>query len=83
LTNRGLNALAESLIGLFKTELHRNPAAVRANGGPWKGLTDLEPATCGWVSWFNTERLHSELTDRTPAEVEVDHYAAVAHVPAA
>lgn len=77
------NALAESVNGIFKTELHRNPAALAANGGPWKGLTDLEPATCGWVSWFNTERLHSELTDRTPAEVEEDYYAAVAPASAA
>jgi putative transposase len=64
------NAMAETTIGLFKAELHRNPAALSANGGPWKGLDDLEAATCGWVCWFNTERLHSELDDRTPAEVE-------------
>ena len=67
------NALAETTIGLFKTELHRNPAALAANGGPWRGLDDLEPATCAWVAWFNTERLHSELGDRTPAEIE-DRY---------
>jgi hypothetical protein len=54
------NAVAESVMGLFKTELHRNPAALEANGGRWKGLDDLEPATCGWVSWFNEEPLHSE-----------------------
>lgn len=64
------NALAESAIGLFKTELHRNPAAIAANGGPWKGLDDLEVATCGWVAWFNEERIHGQLDDRTPAEVE-------------
>ena len=64
------NALAESAIGLFKTELHRNPAALATNGGPWKGLDDLEIATCGWVSWFNEERLHGQLDDHTPAEVE-------------
>jgi putative transposase len=64
------NALAESIIGLYKTELHRNPAALAANGGPWKGLDDLETATCAWVSWFNSERLHSELDDCPPAEVE-------------
>ena len=64
------NAMAESVMGLYKTELHRNPAALSANGGPWKGLTDLEAATCAWVSWFNDERLHSELADQTPAEVE-------------
>jgi putative transposase len=64
------NAMAETTIGLFKAELHRNPAALATNGGPWKGLDDLEVATCGWVCWFNTERLHSELDDQTPAEVE-------------
>ena len=40
------NAMAESVIGLFKTELHRNPAALADNGGPWKGLDDLEIAAC-------------------------------------
>ena len=40
-------------IGLFKTELHRNPAALARNGGPWRGLDDLEIAVCAWVSWFN------------------------------
>ena len=67
------NAMAESVMGIFKTELHRNPAVLAANGGPWKGLEDLELATCGWVSWFNDERLHSELGDRTPAEVEAEY----------
>ena len=67
------NAMAESVMGLFKTELHRNPAALAANGGPWKGLDDLEIATCAWVSWFNEERLHSELDDQTPAEFEADY----------
>jgi len=45
--------MAETTIGLFKAELHRNPAALAANGGPRKGLDDLEVATCGWVAWFN------------------------------
>jgi putative transposase len=67
------NAMAESVIGLFKTELHRNPAALSANGGPWKGLDDLETATCAWVSWFNEERLHSELSDLPPAEWEAEY----------
>ncbi len=67
------NAMAESVMGLFKTELHRNPAALAANGGPWKGLDDLETATCAWVSWFNEERIHSELDDCTPAEVEAEY----------
>ena len=64
------NAMAEATNALYKTELHRNPAALAANGGPWKGLDDLEVATCAWVSWFNTERLRGALHDRTPAEVE-------------
>jgi putative transposase len=67
------NAMAESVIGLFKTELHRNPAALARNGGPWKGLDDLDVATCAWVSWFNEERLHSELGDRTPEELEAEY----------
>jgi putative transposase len=67
------NAMAESVMGIFKTELHRNPAALTANGGPWKGLDDLEIATCAWVSWFNEERLHSELGDKTPAEFEAEY----------
>lgn len=67
------NAMAESVVGLYKTELHRNPAALADNGGPWRGLDDLEIATCGWVSWFNEERLHGELDDLTPAEVEAEY----------
>jgi putative transposase len=67
------NAMAETTIGLFKTELHRNPAALTRNGGPWRGLDDLELAVCEWVSWFNTERLHSELGDKTPTEIEEDY----------
>ena len=72
------NALAESAIGLFKTELHRNPAAIATNGGPWKGLDDLEVAICRWVCWFNEVRIHGQLDDQTPAEVEAawqrDHH---------
>ena len=68
------NAMAETTIGLFKTELHRNPAALATNGGPWRGLDDLEIATCAWVAWFNTERLHGELDDHTPAEIEAAYH---------
>lgn len=70
------NAMAESVNALYKTELHRNPAALAANGGYWKGLDDLEVATCGWVGWFNEQRLHGELDDATPAEVEAAYYRA-------
>ena len=53
---------------------HRNPAALAANGGHWRGLDDLEIATSGWVRWFNEERLHVELADCTSAEVDATHY---------
>lgn len=77
------NAMAESVIGLFKTELHRNPAALTRNGGHWRGLDDLEIATCAWVSWFNEERFHSELDDLTPAEFEDTYYRHLAQATAA
>jgi putative transposase len=44
------NALAESVIGLYKPELIREP-------GPWRNLEDAEFATLAWVAWFNTKRL--------------------------
>ena len=47
---------------------------VTGNGGHWKGLHDLEIATCAWVSWFNERRLHEALNDLTPAEYETAHY---------
>jgi transposase InsO family protein len=68
------NAMAESVNALYKTELHRNPAALARNGGHWRGLDDLEIATCGWVEWFNEERIHGELDDLTPAEIETAYY---------
>jgi putative transposase len=61
------NALAESIIGLFKTELVRNK-------GPWRGLDDLELATLEWVDWFNHRRLFHELGRVPPAEFEQQHY---------
>jgi putative transposase len=67
------NAMAESMFAIFKTELFRNPAVLADYGGHWKGLDDLEIATCAWVSWFNEERIHGELGDLTPAEVEADY----------
>jgi hypothetical protein len=66
-------ALAESEMGLFKTERHRNPAVLADYGGHWKGLDDLEIATCAWVSWFNEARLHGELGDTTPSEFKTDY----------
>jgi putative transposase len=67
------NAKAESMFSIFKTELFRNPAVLRDVGGHWKGLDDLEIATCKWLSWFNEERIHAEFGDATPAEIKADY----------
>ena len=57
------NALAESVIGLFNTE-------VRRHGGPWRSLDAVEYATLEWVAWFNTCRLLEPLGYLPPAEYE-------------
>jgi putative transposase len=57
------NALAESLNGLFKTELIRR-------GGPWRTVEDVELATLAWVDWYNHRRLHSACDNVPPAEFE-------------
>ena len=44
------NALAETIIGLYKTEVIRKR-------GPWKTIDDVEYATLEWVDWFNNRRL--------------------------
>lgn len=61
------NALAESVIGLYKAELVRRQ-------GPWRGLDDLEFATLEWVDWFNHRRLFSAIGYVPPAEYEEDCY---------
>ena len=60
------NALAETTIGLFKTEKIRRE-------GPWKTLSDVELATLEWVDWFNTSRLHSACGRLSPAQYETAH----------
>jgi len=61
------NALAESIIGLYKTEvIHRR--------GPWKGFDDVEYATLEWVAWFNTRRILEPLGYVSPAEFEDQYY---------
>lgn len=67
------NALAESMIGLFKTEVIRRL-------GPWRHLESVEFATLAWVDWFNTRRLLGPIGDVPPAEYEARYYeqAAVA-----
>jgi hypothetical protein len=61
------NALAESVIGLFKTEIVRRR-------GPWRGLEDVEFATLEWVSWFNTQRLLEPLGYIPPVEFELNYH---------
>jgi putative transposase len=65
------NALAETVNGLYKTELIRGPGQ-----GPWRTVEDVELATLAWVHWHNTTRLHSYLGDVPPAEFETAFYAA-------
>ena len=65
------NALAESVNGLYKTELIRRQ-------GPWRNVDHVELATLAYVEWFNHRRLHSELDHVPPAEFETHHYH---HVP--
>jgi putative transposase len=61
------NALAESVIGLYKTECVRHE-------GPWRGVDDLELATLNWVHWFNETRLHGSLDHVPPVEYEAAYY---------
>ena len=61
------NALAESVIGLYKTEvIHRR--------GPWKGIDEVEFATLEWVAWYNTRRLLEPLGYVPPDEFERAYY---------
>ena len=62
------NAMAESVNGLYKTELIRRR-------GPWRHAEHVELETLAWVDWFNNRRLHSELGDIPPAEFETLYYA--------
>jgi putative transposase len=61
------NALAESVIGLFKTE-------VIWRRGPWRGAEDVEFAVLTWVDWFNTRRLLEPIGYVPPAEYETRYY---------
>ena len=68
------NALMESTIGLFKTEL------IHARSTCWQSRQEVETATAKWVAWFNGVRLHGELGHRTPIEIEMA-YAHQAGLP--
>ena len=62
------NALAESGIGLYKTELIRRR-------GPWRKVDQVEIETLEYVDWFNYRRLHGEIGHVPPAEFEETFYA--------
>ncbi|WP_327299204.1 IS3 family transposase [Streptomyces sp. NBC_01197] len=61
------NALMESTIGLYKTELIKPRR-------PWKSLSQVELATAEWVDWYNHRRLHGEIGHVPPVEYEASHY---------
>lgn len=70
------NALAETINGLYKTEvIHKN--------GPWRGLDEVEKATLAWVDWFNNRRLLRPIGDCPPAEYEVLYYQQIESCKAA
>ena len=70
------NALAESVIGLFKTELIRKK-------GPWRRLDDVEFGTLEWVDWWNNRRLLGPIGMISPAEAEAAYYSQAAPVTGA
>jgi putative transposase len=61
------NALAETIIGLYKTEVIRHR-------GPWRTIDMVEYATLEWVDWFNHRRLLEPIGDIPPAEREIAYY---------
>lgn len=70
------NALAESVIGLYKTEVIRRR-------GPWRGLEDVEYATLEWVHWYNHQRILEPIGYVPPAEHEENYYREQATQPTA
>ena len=65
------NALAETINGLYKTELIHKRA-------PWKTREAVELATLEWVSWFNNHRLLESIGYIPPAEAGVNYYRQLA-----
>ena len=62
------NALAETINGLFKTEVIRRR-------GPWRNMEAVEFATLEWVDWYNNRRLLEPIGNMPPAEAEARYYA--------
>jgi putative transposase len=61
------NALAETINGLYKTEVIRQQ-------GPWRNIDDVEFATLTWVDWFNNRRLFEPIGNVPPREKEIEYY---------
>jgi Integrase core domain len=72
------NGLAETTIGLYKTECVRAGSPFRT--GPIRTLADLEDITSTWVCWYNASRLMHRLGRRPPTEAEANYYARVHQV---
>ena len=69
------NALVETIIGLYKTELIYHE-------GPWKGIDHVEYQTFEWVDWFNMVRLLEPIGDIPPIEFENLYYQRQTEEPA-
>jgi len=70
------NAMAETIIGLYKTEvIHRR--------GPWRHLDAVEYATLQWVDWFNQRRLLEPIGNVPPAEFEAAYHQSTSQLPMA
>ncbi|MEU3735100.1 IS3 family transposase [Streptomyces sp. NPDC033538] len=61
------NALMESMVGLYKTELIKPR-------WPWRTLSQVELATAEWIDWYNHSRLHGEIGHVPPVEYEANYY---------
>ena len=70
------SALAETINGLYKTELIKPRK-------PWRTIEEVELATAEWVDWFNHRRLYEYCGDLPPAEMEDAHYAQIKAQPLA
>ena len=68
------NALMESTIGLYKTEV-----IMRHSTRNWSGLREVERETARWVHWYNNTRLHSSVNYMTPVQWEAQYAASTAH----
>ena len=67
------NTLAESIIGLYESEIICHSRTSGNQRGPWRHCEAVELATLQWVHWYNSRRLFGPLGQAPPAEFEA-HY---------